>query len=71
MSRQTHGIHGLWRSFCRSDKNAVGSLTRHEFTWTLKDNGHALTKTELDKLFCYFDRNGKDCVDYSCFMKHL
>ena len=35
-------------------------LSRHDFTWALKTNGHGLTKTELDKLFRYFDKNGKD-----------
>merc|ERR1712007_214786 len=35
----------------------------------LKDNGHALTKIELDKLFRYFDKNGDDKVCYTTLLK--
>lgn len=71
MSRGSHGVRGLTRCFHRADKSQNNWLSRHEFTWALKENGHALTKTELNKLFRYFDMNGNDKVSYGAFMKEL
>ena len=39
--------------------------------WAMKENGHALTKTELDKLFRFFDRNGDDKVSYHEFISAI
>lgn len=69
MSRGSHGVRGLTRCLLRADKNNNNFLSRHEFTWALKENGHALTKTELNKLFRYFDMNGDDRVCYTSFMR--
>jgi len=71
MSRGSHGVRGLTRCFHRADKSQNDFLSRHAFTWALKENGHALTKTELNKLFRYFDMNGDDRVCYNSFMKCL
>ena len=71
MGRGSHGVRGLVRCFLRADKNNNNFLDRHEFSWALKENGHALTKTELDKLFRYFDKNGDDQVSYNCFMEAI
>ncbi len=67
-ARGSHGVEALENCFKRADKNCNDYLDRHEFTWALKENGHALTKTECDKLFRYFDKNGNDQVYYKCFM---
>lgn len=71
MGRGSHGVRGLMRCFHRADKAQNGWLSRHEFTWALKENGHALTKTELNKLFRYFDKNGDDRVCFSSFMESI
>jgi len=65
------GIRNLGKCFMRADKNRNMYLNRHEFTWALKENGHCLTKTELDRLFRFFDKNGDDQVSYMCLIKAL
>jgi len=57
--------------FLRADKNQNMSLNRHEFAWALKENGHCLSKIELDKLFRFFDANGDDKVSFPEFMGRL
>lgn len=65
------GLWDLYRALWNSDKKRVNFLTRHEFCWAIKSNGHQLTKTEFDKLFKYFDRDGNDKVCYRGFLKSL
>ncbi len=67
--RGAHGIRELGRAFRIADKNHNDYLSRHEFVWAMKTNGHQLTKTEFDKLFKYFDFNGDDQVDFNEFMR--
>lgn len=41
----------------RMDDSGNRKIDRAEFTWAMKENGHDLSKLELERLFKYFDRN--------------
>lgn len=53
------------------DKNGSGKLDRHEFAWALKDNGHALTQHEFERIFKFFDKNNDGILDVQEFMSGI
>jgi len=67
-ARGITGLDKLEKLFKEADLNGNNFLDRDEFRWALKENGHSLTKVELDRIFRYFDRNGDNEVGYKEFM---
>jgi len=55
----------------RMDTNRDGVLSRHEFEWGLRENGHSLSPMDLDRLFRYFDKNHDGKVSYEEFVEAL
>ncbi|CAG9326537.1 unnamed protein product [Blepharisma stoltei] len=55
----------------RMDVNGDDYLTRHEFEWGLRENGHVLSPMDLDRLFRYFDINHDGKVSYQEFLDAL
>lgn len=66
-----NSIHALNRIFKKADKHKTNCLSRNEFAWVVKEAGFSLTKTELDNIFRFFDKNCDDKVDYSEFLSFL
>jgi Ca2+-binding EF-hand superfamily protein len=71
MERGMRGVRELGRLFRQVDKAHTKKLTRAEFTWTLKHNGHSLSQKELDELNKYFDKDMKNAVYYNDVMGYL
>lgn len=69
LKRGEFGARGLAIVLRRTDKHKNGILDRAEFAWALKENGHYLSKFELDKLYAYFDKNCDDKIVYEEFLK--
>ena len=71
LRRGAHGIRGLGIVFRRMDDNRDKHLDKNEFEWGLRENGHILTATDVEKLFKYFDRNADGRVSYDEFLRAI
>lgn len=71
LKRGLNGVRGLGLVFKRLDSNRNGTLSKNEFDWALRDNGHLLDRRDLDRLFNYFDKNRNGKVSYPEFLDIL
>lgn len=69
LDRGPKGMRELGKVFKEIDTNGNGRISRHEFGWAMKQNGHNLTQEEFEYLFRYFDKNKDDAIDYSEFVR--
>ena len=70
-ARGSHGIRGLGIVFRRIDNSRDKKLDRAEFMWGLKENGHALSPSEFERIFKYFDKNNDGKIDYDEFLRGI
>ncbi|CAG9310195.1 unnamed protein product [Blepharisma stoltei] len=71
LRRGFHGIRSLGLVFKRLDITQSGVLTKNDFEWGLRDNGHFLNQMDLDRLFNYFDKNRNSRIQYNNFIAIL
>lgn len=58
-------IYDLYDVFIESDKKRVGVLDFDEFVSLLRKIDKTLTKTECEKIFTAFDRNGDKKISFN------
>lgn len=68
LEKGAYGIRGLSNLFRRIDAHGNRRINRHDFSWAMKENGHALSSLEFERLFKYFDRNNEGFINYEEFM---
>lgn len=64
-----NGMRGMGRLLRKADKSGSKKISRHEFAWAMKENGHILAPQELERLFNYFDRNKDGVISYNEFIR--
>ncbi|CAE7618916.1 Capsl, partial [Symbiodinium microadriaticum] len=64
----TNGIKGLGRLLRIMDDNGDKRLSRDELIYGLRDYGISVTKTEIEQLFLYFDRDHNGFIDIDEFL---
>lgn len=69
VEKGANGMRGMGRLLRKVDKSGNKKITRHEFTWAMKENGHNLSNLELERLFKYFDRNNDNVIRYNEFIR--
>ena len=63
-----NGIKSLGRLLRIMDNNGDKRLSREELTYGLRDYGISMTKTEIEQLFLYFDRDHNGFIDIDEFL---
>lgn len=69
MEKGMNGMRGMGRLLRKADKSGSKKISRHEFAWAMKENGHVLAPSELERLFNYFDRNKDGVISYNEFIR--
>jgi len=69
IEKGVNGMRGMGRLLRKTDKSGNKKISRHEFAWAMKENGHILYPQELERLFNYFDRNKDDVIYYNEFIR--
>ena len=71
LKRGPYGIRELGNVLRRIDPSKSNSISRLEFEWGLRENGHQLSQLDLDRLFKYFDKNLDGRVAYNEFLSAI
>lgn len=69
LEKGSYGIRELSTLFMTIDAHNNRRINKHDFSWAMKENGHALSSLEFERLFKYFDRNNEGFINYEEFMR--
>jgi Ca2+-binding EF-hand superfamily protein len=71
IEKGVNGMRGMGKLLRKADKSGSKKISRHEFAWAMKENGHILYPQELERLFNYFDRNKDGVIYYNEFIRAI